>query len=71
MKLLKYIFWIVVIIVLMTLFIRWTNARDEKVAIAADKYELCVKTQMNTTPAAYYNEHGEYPTCSSDQLTKK
>lgn len=43
--------------------VMWSNANDKRVMEAADKYEECVKTKMHTTPSAYYNENGEYPTC--------
>lgn len=69
MKLFKRIALFTLIIVLMVAFLKWTDARDKKLEIAVAKYEECVKTQMHTTVMAYYNEHGEFPECSNDQVT--
>lgn len=41
----------------------WLNDRAERLTLWADAYEACVEAQYGRTPASYYQEHGEYPTC--------
>lgn len=59
--------WITVIAALAILwgvvsFLQW---RDEQVQQGATLYEACVLREYNTTPAAWYAEHGEYPKCEN------
>ena len=42
---------------------RWAANRDIKEMAAAIMYEDCVQREYNTTPSAWYQEHGEYPSC--------
>lgn len=57
------IFWIIIAIVLIVLFFKWTVKHDAQIAEGAAIYEACVAEQYHTSPAAYYQEHGEYPEC--------
>lgn len=36
---------------------------DVAVAQAASQYEKCVREQYHTTPSAWREQHGEYPSC--------
>lgn len=46
-------------------YIHWTDQNDKLREVAVQKYETCVRDQYHTTPAAWYNEHGEYPDCTN------
>lgn len=41
----------------------WSAKHDKQVEASSEKYEECVRTEMHTTPTAYYDQHGEYPKC--------
>lgn len=45
--------------------LHWSIQRDQKIMVAAEAYEQCVKTEYNTTPTAWYEAHGEYPICQN------
>jgi hypothetical protein len=59
----KVIGTVIIIIIALAVFIEWTSKRDEKIMIAADKYEECVREEYGMSPSKWYAEHGEYPTC--------
>lgn len=59
----KYIIAILTGIIMIGLFLKWTNDRDVKVIESSQKYEECVRVEYNTTPWEYYNENGKYPVC--------
>ncbi|MFZ2152299.1 MAG: hypothetical protein WAV09_04285 [Minisyncoccia bacterium] len=44
----------------------WTVDHDKKVEQASVRYELCVNNQYGTSPAQWYEEHGQYPVCDLD-----
>lgn len=69
MQKIKIIGGVILAVVLIGLFLNWTAERDEKVFEAAAKYERCVKEIYHTTPMQWYNEHGEFPECSNDEIT--
>jgi hypothetical protein len=69
MQALKIILWTIAAIVIVALFIRWSEARGAKIMEAADRYEACVRAELGTTPAAYYQEHGEYPKCETESAS--
>ena len=50
-----------VIVVILT----WSSLLDERRNEWADAYEKCVAEEYNTTPSAYYAQHGEYPYCDT------
>lgn len=41
----------------------WSAAHDKKIEEVAEQYEECVRTEMHTTPTAYYDQYGEFPEC--------
>lgn len=45
------------------LLIRWSEKHDEKIQVAADKYEECVRNEYGMSPAQWYAENGKYPEC--------
>lgn len=51
------------IVAVMSGILSWSADHDKKVEIASSRYEKCVKITLHMAPSAYYNEHGEYPTC--------
>lgn len=51
---------------IIAIFLVWVNQRDKDLNTWAEAYEKCVKVEYNTTPSAWYAEHGEYPTCLTD-----
>ena len=61
---LKYLA-LIVVIALGTLI--WSINHDQKIMESADKYEACVKAEYGVTPANWYANHGEYPTCQTAQ----
>lgn len=43
----------------------WSDKHDKQVELGAEKYEACVKQEYGVSPASYYANHGEYPTCTT------
>lgn len=70
MKIIKIILIIVAIAFLLGAFIRWTEARDQKLFAAVEKYENCVEEKFGMGVMDYYHSHDEqYPECSNDEIT--
>lgn len=63
MKILKIILAFTIIYILAVLFLRWSDHQTAQVEAASDKYEACVKKEYGMSPAAYYNDQGQYPEC--------
>ncbi len=59
------IFYFLLLATLIGIYLNWTAKHDEQIMMAADKYETCVMNEYNTTPSAWYQEHGEYPYCEN------
>jgi hypothetical protein len=55
---------IVAVVIIGACALSWSISHDAEVARAAALYETCVAAEYSTTPAAYYNAHGEYPACN-------
>lgn len=45
------------------LIVKWLEKHDEKVQMAADRYEVCVRSEYGVSPAKWYAENGVYPEC--------
>ncbi len=43
--------------------IAWSEVHDKQIEVGAQIYEMCVQQKYGVSPANYYQEHGEYPTC--------
>lgn len=54
---------LLMVAITMVYYISWTVRRDEQLMKSMEAYEDCVQDEYNTTPSAWYDEHGEYPTC--------
>lgn len=59
----KIIWNILLLTAMIIIIVIWSDRRDMKLNEMAEVYEQCVKTEYNTTPSFWYEEHGEYPTC--------
>ena len=59
-------FWFVVGLAAIVLFSIWQVGHDAAVEKSAQAYEDCIQNEYHTTPSAYMGEHGEYPTCSTN-----
>lgn len=56
-------FTLLMVAVVLVAYIGWTVKRDEQLMKSMEAYEDCVREEYNTTPAAWYEENGEYPNC--------
>jgi hypothetical protein len=71
MHIAKQIAIVTIILAGMAGILAWSSDHDRKVMQAADIYEECVRDQYGVSPANWYAEHGEYPTCQTlETLTK-
>ena len=61
----KHMIWLtlVVSLVAISLFLKWTNKLDERRQEAYTAYEECVEREYGRLPVHIYLETGEYPTC--------
>lgn len=59
----KTIATIAISIIALSLIMIALNSHDNAIEKAAEKYEECVRKEYGLTPAYWYSEHGEYPTC--------
>lgn len=59
----KTLITIVLVIVAIALFLKWSAWQDDRRAEAVQRYETCVLEEYNTTPTAWYLQNGEYPEC--------
>lgn len=41
----------------------WAQTHDVALAKSVDAYTACVTRHFGQSPAAYFAEHGNYPTC--------
>lgn len=48
----------------------WSGKHDKQVEASVEKYEECVRTELHTTPTAYYDLNGEYPKCEVTSAVK-
>lgn len=60
--------WVIGGIAFIALTLWWSAGHDKAVMEAAERYEACVKVEYNTTPSAWYAEHGEYPEVSGCEI---
>lgn len=51
-------------IIAVAIFLSWVNKHDKAIEQSSEAYEKCVMAEYNTTPSAWYNEHGQYPECN-------
>lgn len=59
----KYIFAFVLVAVVVVGVVVVSNKRDQKLMVAMDKYEECVKKEYGVSPQYWFEENGEYPVC--------
>ena len=64
MHIAKRIGIVTLIIAGMAGILTWSADHDKKVMEAADRYEDCIEFEYGVSPANWYAEHGEYPTCN-------
>ncbi len=55
--------WVMIAIVALFGIMAWAEKHDRWVMEAAGQYEDCVRKEYGVSPAYWYAEHGEYPTC--------
>lgn len=60
--------WIIMASIVIFVIMAWSVSNDKKVTLAADRYENCVYTQYGVSPANWYDTHGTYPTCSTEDI---
>lgn len=62
----KIALWVVIAVLFIIGTVRWSAQRDEISHEQYAEWEECVKREYNSTPAAWYAEYGEYPTCPTE-----
>lgn len=62
-RIIQYVVWTVITFIV-GYVVLWAGARhDVKLQTAMQQYEKCVLETFHTTPAEWYEVHGELPQC--------
>lgn len=56
---------VIIIVILMTLLLKWSINHDKKVMESSERYEDCIMQEYGISPAQWYIENGEYPKCGN------